>query len=155
MNPYWDSSASGILVGLRGHHRSGHIFRAALEGIAFELRLHFEGLESALSSPIQELVVSGGGSQSPLWLQIIADVTQKIVNRKVDNEAASLGAAILAVQTTGFFSNMTEAINAMTGEIQSSYSPSPLTQNVYTQQYSLSYRPLYPAIRSQLKALEK
>src|SRR4029079_16478302 len=71
---YWAPSARGILFGLAGHHGRQHIFRAIMEGIAFEQRLAFEGMEPELERPIELLLTTGGGSRSALWRQILADV---------------------------------------------------------------------------------
>jgi sugar (pentulose or hexulose) kinase len=155
MNPYWDPSASGILLGLKSHHQSAHIFRAALEGIAFELRLHLEGVEEALGYPIQTLVVSGGGSQSSLWLQILADICGKKVQQKEVSEASSLGAAMLAATGAAFFPDVISASTAMTPTVTACYYPDPETGSYYSSIYLSVYRPLYPAVRSSMQALDK
>jgi sugar (pentulose or hexulose) kinase len=155
MNPYWDSSASGILIGLGGHHRAEHIFRAALEGIAYELRLHLEGVESALSSPITELVVSGGGARNHLWLQIIADVTGKLVRCKADYEASSLGVAMLAATASGNFENAASSAYAMAAPFTKFFAPNNQASDRYADLYINVYRSLYPAIRAQMEALKK
>ena len=83
MNPYWDDAAGGVVVGLRGHHTPAHLYRAVLEGIAMEQRLHTRGVEAA-TAPIAELVVMGGGSQSDLWCQVIADTLERPIVRAGD-----------------------------------------------------------------------
>ncbi len=79
MSPYWDARASGMVVGWRGVHTPEHLYRAILEGIAFEARLHTEGVEAALNRPVLRYTVMGGGARSERWRQIIADVTGKPV----------------------------------------------------------------------------
>ena len=113
MNPHWDDLASGTIVGLRGHHGRTHLYRAILEGLAFEQRLHSEAVEAATGSPITEFVVVGGGARSDLWCQIIADITGKPIQRLVETEASALGAAILAAVGSGAFSSCSEAVAAM------------------------------------------
>ena len=51
--PYWDPDARGMLFGLAGHHGKQHMFRALMEGIAFEQRLALEGMEAQLERPIE------------------------------------------------------------------------------------------------------
>src|SRR4051812_38427107 len=67
--PYWDPAARGMLFGLAGHHGKDHVYRAILEGIAFEQRLAFEEMEPRLERPIEVLLTTGGGSRSSLWRQ--------------------------------------------------------------------------------------
>ena len=96
MNPYWYASATGLTIGWRGIHGPAHFYRAILEGIAFELRLHLDGIRAALGESPRLLAAAGGGSRSLLWRQIIADVTGIPVSRSETVEAAALGAGILA-----------------------------------------------------------
>ena len=93
--PYWDGDARGAMVGWHGGHTRAHAYRSLLEGVAFELRLHLEGLETASGTTVSVLRTIGGGSRSPAWTQIIADVTR----RPVQLPAGS--AAGLAGSTTG------------------------------------------------------
>ena len=74
MNPYWDPAASGLVLGWTTAHRRHHLYRAILEGIAFEHRLAMEGIAASTGTPLTEHVILGGGSRSPLWCQIMADV---------------------------------------------------------------------------------
>jgi xylulokinase len=114
MNPFWDADASGMVLGLRGSHGPAHLYRAVLEGIALEQRLHTSGVEQA-TGPIEQLVVMGGGSRSDLWCQIIADVTGKAVARSASAEATALGAAMLAAVHAGVHPDLEAASHAMTG----------------------------------------
>src|SRR3954447_496177 len=90
--PYWDPDARGMLFGLAGHHGKEHVFRALMEGIAFEQRLSLEGMEAHLDGPIDVLLMTGGGSRSALWRQIFADVTGKPVVLCREPETTALGA---------------------------------------------------------------
>ena len=74
MNPYWDPAATGLVIGWTTAHRRHHLYRAILDGIAFEHRLAIEGIAAATEIPLTEHVILGGGSRSPLWRQIMADV---------------------------------------------------------------------------------
>ncbi len=114
MNPLWDDMASGVVVGWRGDHRPPHLYRAILEGIALEQRWHTEGVE-AVTGPIEELVVMGGGSQSELWCQILADVLGKRIVRATSPEATALGAGVLAAARGGLHESLEASCAAMTG----------------------------------------
>ena len=105
-----------MLFGLAGHHGKEHIFRALMEGIALEQRLSFEGMEAQLERPIDVLLVTGGGSRSALWRQILADATRKPVVACRELETTALGAGIHAAVAAGWYGSLPEAAEAMTGE---------------------------------------
>src|SRR3954463_5413095 len=113
--PYWDPAARGILFGLAGHHGRQHIFRAIMEGIAFEQRLAFEEMEPRLDQPIEVLLTTGGGSRSALWRQIVADVTGKTVVACREAETTSLGAGMHAAAAAGWHGSLLAAAEAMSG----------------------------------------
>jgi len=113
MNPYWDASDSGVIAGWRGFHGQAHLYRALLEGIAYEQHLHTLGVESALGQKIEKFIVVGGGSKSRLWRQIIADITQKTICRAEAPEATALGAGMLAAAAAGLYPNIETATSMM------------------------------------------
>ncbi len=153
MNPYWDATASGIVVGWRGIHTRAHLYRAILEGIAFEQRLHTEGVEAALGQPVESYVAMGGGAQSDRWLQIIADVTGKPVYRTAVADAAALGAGILAAVGVGLFPDVRAAAQAMTRITPQSFVPDERRHTFYSQLYAEVYRALFPAVQPYLQRL--
>ncbi|MEN4042993.1 MAG: FGGY family carbohydrate kinase [Anaerolineaceae bacterium] len=153
MNPYWDASASGIVAGWRGYHRPEHLYQAILEGIGYELRLSVEGVETALQSPVEYLVATGGGAQSTLWLQIIADITGKSIFRSQTHETAALGAGILAAAGAGLFTSVACAAEAMSAIQPISTQPEPTRHARYTRLYEDVYRHLFPALQPYLKRL--
>jgi sugar (pentulose or hexulose) kinase len=154
MNPYWDAGASGIMAGLRGIHRPAHIYRAILEGIGFEQRLHAEGVEKALGQPLDRFIAVGGGAQSPLWCQIIADITGRRVFRPDTTEATALGAAILAAAAVGLCPHIATAAQTMTRINQQPFQPDPKRQVFYERIYQDVYRNLFPALRGCLDKLD-
>jgi xylulokinase len=153
LSPHWDALASGITVGWRGDHERRHFYRAILEGIAFEQRVCIEGIEAATGQPITSLVVMGGGSQSALWRQIIADVTGKPVRRSSTSEAAALGAGILAAAGSGLFSDVRAAAAAMTRLEEGAECPDLPRHAAYTRLYDGVYRGLFPVLRPYLDRL--
>jgi xylulokinase len=155
MNPYWDAAASGIVVGWRGIHRAPHFYRAILEGIAFEQRLHTLGVESALGREIDRYVAVGGGAGNALWCQIIADVTGKPVFRAAASEAAALGAAILAAAGVGLHADVRSAARAMTSLESHSFNPDPERRAFYEKLYERVYRFLFPSLQEHLHALDE
>lgn len=94
--PYWDPLARGAVVGWHGRHTPAHLYRAVLEGVAFELRLHLERLEAATGRPVEHIRAVGGGARSELWVRIVADVVQRPVRVCSAGEVSAAGAALLA-----------------------------------------------------------
>jgi xylulokinase len=151
MNPYWDDDASAMLFGLRGHHGSAHVYRAVLEGIALEQRLHLEGVEAAVGQ-LEEIVVVGGGSKSSLWCQMMADVLGRSVVRAGTSEATALGAAILAAVAGGAYPDTSSAAAAMT-RLAERFDPDSTAAARYGQLYESVYRGLYTDVAARMAKL--
>lgn len=98
--PVADPLARGILVGLSLAHTRADIHRAVLEGIAFGVRHILEAFQDA-GIPVDEVRAAGGGTLSPLGMQIVSDVTghDQVIPRQTIG--ASYGAAYLAARTVG------------------------------------------------------
>ena len=94
--PYWDEAARGAWVGLRERHDLAHMYRAILEGIAFELRMLLRMIDSELEAVTRGIRAMGGGAQSALWVRILADGLQRPIEVAPHSETTALGAAILA-----------------------------------------------------------
>src|SRR5262249_50949509 len=85
----------GAFLGLDLRHPRGDLLRAAMEGVAMEMRLALDQLRKKMTLS-DEMLVVGGGVRSRLWRQIYADVYRmRIVKTNVDQQAAALGAAAL------------------------------------------------------------
>ncbi len=153
LGPYWDPLASGVVVGWRGNHGLPHLYRAILEGIAFEQRLNTVDVENALGQPIRRYIVIGGGAQSELWCQIIADISNKPVYRAATSEAAALGACILAATAVGEYVDIRQAASAMTKILPDPFVPEPLRHKYYNRIFEEVYRPLFPALQHHLRRL--
>ena len=93
--PYFDTRTKGAILGLRLSTTRGQVLRSLLEGVAFEMRLNLEILESA-GGAIRELRVIGGGAKSDAWTQLKADVLGRPVVSLDVAEAGCLGTAVLA-----------------------------------------------------------
>jgi xylulokinase len=133
------------MLGFAGAHTSAHVYRSVLEGVAFELRLCLEEAEPNWPAPITELIAMGGGTRSPLWCQIFADVLQRPITLAGSDEATALGAGILGAVGAGLHADVIEAVQSMTSKSQR-YEP--ISQNVatYEKLYS-TYRQIYPALK--------
>lgn len=116
MNPYWDINARGAFIGLSSSHHRGHMYRAILEGIAFEQLLALKAVEKAAGSYVKELVTIGGGSKSNFWCQVIADITGKTICLPENTEASALGAGIAAAVGIGWYTTFKKAAGLMSGK---------------------------------------
>jgi glycerol kinase len=104
--PYWDSEARGTLVGLtRGSNRA-HIVRAALEGIAYQVKDILGAMESDSHMPIPLLRVDGGATANNFLMQFQAELLRIPVERPVVAETTALGAAYLAGLAVGYWENL-------------------------------------------------
>ena len=105
--PHWDTHAGGLLIGLRRDTTPGHIARAALESIAFQVADVLEAVESE-TTPLAALRVDGGAAVNNLMMQFQADVLGVPVVRPRVTETTALGAAYLAGLATGFWAGPEE-----------------------------------------------
>ncbi|MEI6573409.1 MAG: FGGY-family carbohydrate kinase [Alphaproteobacteria bacterium] len=108
-----DSNARAGIFGLAGWHSAGDLMRAVFEGVAFAHVQHIETLRSA-DIPTEGIILSGGGSRSPVWPQMLADMLGKSVSVSSQPEAGALGAAMAAAVGTGFYQSLDEAVTSMT-----------------------------------------
>jgi xylulokinase len=138
--PYWDPLARGAVIGWHGRHTTAHLYRAILEGVAFELRLQLGMMEEATGLAVRELRAVGGGARSVVWAQIVADVTGRNVDVCSDGELSALGAAINAhTAVTPGFTRWPVAVSHRV-------SPDAGAHTAYTQLFE-AYRTMYPALR--------
>jgi len=93
--PYNDPKAKGILFGLSSFNSKWDIIKAIYEGVAFGLKDSVE-LIKKLGVEINKVTITGGGSNSKIWVKIIADVIGKDIIYPYVNEGAAYGAAMLA-----------------------------------------------------------
>jgi glycerol kinase len=106
--PHWDPHASGLIIGLQRNTEKGHIARAALEGIAFQVADVLDAIDSDSGQPFQELRVDGAACSNNLMMQFQADILGIPVVRPEFVETTALGAAYLAGLASGFWGGPTE-----------------------------------------------
>jgi len=105
--PFYNPYARGVIFGLSLGHKRGHLFRAMMEGIAFQLKLILNNLNDLKGSKeINEIIVIGGGAKSFVFRQIIADVFNIPVCLPDKEEWGTLGLAILLLASLGVCENI-------------------------------------------------
>lgn len=114
MTPHWDAKARGVIAGLSGSSKRGDVYRALLEGLALDQAYALEMAVKVNGAQIDQIIAIGGGTASPLLLQIVADATNIPVSRADVAEASALGAAICAAKGAGWFATVSDAAQAMT-----------------------------------------
>ena len=149
--PHWDSQARGVLFGLRGAHKKAHVYRAVLEGLAYEQRLETEAMEKSLGQPVERFFAMGGGSRSPLLCQMMADVTGRSVTSCQEVETTCLGAGMMALAAVDG-SDLRDVAAAMSGE-GASYEPNEQRADFYDRIYNDVYKELYPRLSALFPAL--
>ena len=120
----------GMMLGFDARHTRGHVYRSILEAIALTMKHHVDAMCDELGITLAEIVVSGGGSHSSLFMGIFADVFGIPASRSVDGGGASLGAAICAAAATGVHPDIESAAAAM-AKGRESFTPDPANGAVY------------------------
>ncbi len=113
MDPHWNPGARATVTGLGAHHTTAHLYRAALEALTLEAARAIHAMRDA-GVATDEVLVIGGGADSPLWLRMIADAVGVTTCRSLSNEASALGAGIIAAVGAGWHATLGEAAAAMT-----------------------------------------
>jgi glycerol kinase len=106
--PHWDPLARGAIVGITRGTQRGHIARAALESIAYQVADLLNTMQEDSGIPLEILRVDGGAARNDTLLQFQADLLGIPVVRSTGAEATSLGAAFLAGLAVGFWKDLDE-----------------------------------------------
>jgi xylulokinase len=128
-SPHWQSSSRGAFEGLSLASTRGHLTRAVLEGVAYQIRENL-AVSQQLAGAVKNVIVFGGGAKSALWRQIIADVINRPLAWTPTVETASLGASILAGLASGVFASIAEG-RAATLKILTQRDPDPENARQY------------------------
>lgn len=116
--PHWDPHASGMLIGLGRGTTPGHIARAALEAIAFQVADVLDAVHSETETPLGALRVDGGAAVNDLLMQFQADLLGVPVVRPLVTETTALGAAYLAGLATGFWAGPGDLKSKREGDVR-------------------------------------
>jgi sugar (pentulose or hexulose) kinase len=135
--PHWNPLAKGIIFGLALGHERKDLYRAVLEGVAFEVLKNIEVFKELGIEP-KELMLTGGGSRSDFWNQICADVLGVTCVRNIIEESTSLGAAILAASGAGIFPDIAKAAENLC-KVDKKWLPNDERHIHYEKLYNFSY----------------
>ncbi len=150
--PHADPDARGAWIGLSPRHGRQHLVRAVMEGVTYALRDSLE-LIRGMGVPVGQVRVSGGGSRSAFWRQMMADVFGAPAATINASEGGALGVALLAMVGTGRHKTIEAACEAGI-RVVGSTPPNSAAQARYDQLYP-SYGRLYQALRGEFATIAR
>ncbi|QHT46202.1 sugar kinase [Bacillus sp. SB49] len=121
----------GMMIGFDVRHTGAHMYRSILEGIALTMKAHMDAMYAEMGERLERIILTGGGSNGDLMMQIFADVFGVPADRNVINGSASLGSAINTSVALGIYENYDQAITEMV-KVKDSFSPDMDTHDFYT-----------------------
>lgn len=142
----------GVILGFDSRHKRGHIYRAILEGIAMTLKNNWDDMIHELGMTPDKIIVSGGGSNSDMYMQIFADMYGVKTVRNEMNGAAALGAAICAAVAAGVHKDFDDAVQHMVRP-KDEFLPNMENHRVYDKMNAKAYRELPKMMEATLKAV--
>ena len=150
-SPINDSSARGAFIGIDMATARAHMTQAVLEGVAFALRDSLEVARS-LGLSIPQSTLCGGGSKSPLWRGILANVLGIPLLLPQTEQGPGYGGAMLAMVACGLFPTVAEACRALV-KTAGTVEPDPEIAARYEQRYQ-KFRQIYPTVKGLFPALQ-
>jgi len=120
----------GSILGFDGRHGSSHLYRSILEAIALTIHRCGTQMGTELGTEFTRTIVSGGGSNSDLMMQIVADVFGVAAVRTTVNNAAGLGSAICVAVGRGVYGSFDEAMDQMVST-GTTFEPDPRNHALY------------------------
>lgn len=132
-------NAKGCFVGISANHTRRHLARSVYEGIAFSHRYHLEKLLATRDEKPRCIHLAGGAANSPIWVQMFADIMKLPVVTVRANETGALGCAIAAAAATGAYTNVADAAAHMSALSAPVY-PNEHTGRIYDKKYALYLR---------------
>lgn len=124
--------------GLQSHHTKGHLVQAIWEGILFCHNIHLERMRQRFPNA-EVLKVTGGPASSPVWMQMLADLTGMVVEISEVDETGSLGAAMIAMVGAGEFDSIDECRQSFLHQTSRVY-PNKDNFNKYQTKFKQYYR---------------
>jgi xylulokinase len=148
--PHADPDARGCFIGLTLAHTRAHMLRAIIEGVTYSMRDSLEIIEG-LGVPVRQIRASGGGSRSPFWRQIQADVFGRKVVTINTEEGAAYGVALLGAVGAGEFKNIQEACKA-TISVEKETAVNRSAKRSHDKAFPI-YQQLYRSLKDDFKAI--
>ena len=150
--PGFETDTSGVILGLKLETSRGELVKGLLEGMTYYFK---EGTDLIAQAglTVDEYRATGGGSRSPAWLQISADILGQPIAQVEVSECGVVGAAILAGVGIGEFSSAAETASQLV-RVSRRFEPSTARHAAYQERMQL-YKRLYPLIGDTLRTINK
>lgn len=150
-SPINDSAARGAFIGMDMATTRAVMTQAVLEGVAFAIRDSFE-VAKALGLSIPQSTLCGGGSKSPLWREILANVLGIPLLLPQTEQGPGYGGAMLSMVACGEYATVAEACKALV-QIAGRVEPDAALAARYEAHYQ-KFRQIYPAVKGLFPALQ-
>ena len=150
-SPINDTNARGTFIGMTMDTSRADLVQAVLEGVAFAIRDSFE-VAKKLGLSITASNICGGGSKSPLWKTIFANVLGIPLNILKTEQGPGYGGAMLAMVGCGQFDSVQAAADALVAVADTVQPDAELTAR-YEQRYQ-QFQKIYPACKDLFAALK-
>jgi xylulokinase len=144
VTPYYDAVSRGGFLGLGLYHQRADLIRGLLEGCANEMRMVFDSFQSDVDGGITDFRLTGGGTKSEGFVQIMTDIIGVPTTVLKERECTVLGAAILGAFGAGAFASIDEAVDSMV-QVESTFDPNQQLRGLYEDQHQV-YRGFYEAV---------
>jgi xylulokinase len=144
--PIVDARSLGAFVGLSNFAQRGDMLRAIIEGLDYQVLDIVTALKNGLGIVPDRLVVVGGATRNPFWMQNKADIAGLPIDVPEVEESTPLGAAILAGIGIGLYKNEQDAFERVY-KPGKTYQPDPQLAPKYAEWYQI-YKQLYPVLKS-------
>ena len=142
--PYMDTGSRGAILGLTSATTTAELYRACMEGVAYEMRLNYDALAGS-GIHFTRLNATGGGARSRVWMQMKADILGLPITALKTADAGTVGSAMLTGIATGLFRDLADAASHMVQE-KETYRPRAFMHDKYERIYE-RYKELYRAVR--------
>jgi xylulokinase len=144
VTPYYDAASKGAWQGIGIYHDRADLLRSLLEGCAHEMKMVVDAFQSDIKGGITDLRLTGGGTKSDGFAQIMTDIIGQPTKVTRERECTVFGAAILGAFGSGAFSSIDEAVGAMVN-LESEFEPNAELKTMY-EEANVVYRGMYEAI---------
>ena len=148
--PLWESEATGSFIGLASRHTTGHMVRAAMEGVLFNLYDVWQIIQE-VGGPSKTINVTGGFLNSPLWKQMIADIFKRTMQQPTSFESSCLGAILIGKGTE-------EAIETVVSHEEKELIEDTVESKIsiqYNEQAATDYQKIIPVYQKLAKEMTK
>lgn len=142
--PYMDIGSRGAILGLTTGTDAATLYRACMEGVAYEMLVNYEALAGS-GIRFKKLNATGGGAKSKVWMQMKADVLNLPITALKISDAGTVGSAMLTGIATGQFRDLQDAAAHMVREAETYY-PRAEMHEQYMRIYE-RYKKVYQAVR--------